>query len=715
VLTLRTPLEQLKYIGPRYASKLKRLGIFTIQDLLWHFPSRYEDFSNYTPIADLEPGSTVTLRGTVVSCEVRRSFRKRLTITEVVVADSSGEIRAVWFNQPYLRQTLYPGRLINISGKVKQEGDDLVLAHPGYELLNEKVIQEEQTRHTGRLVPIYPSTKGLTSRALRFFIQPLLENLPPPEEWLPKEVLRKLRLPEIHQALKSIHFPENIQDAERARERFIFENLFVFHLFNMREKLRLNQEQSIAFNIEEEWIDHFYKSLPFELTNDQRSVSKEIINDLKKDHPMNRLLQGDVGSGKTVIAALAAYLASRNNLQAAFMAPTEVLATQHFSTLKKVFSALPREKQPSLALLTSSKAMVFYENDLEQEVTKDKLKAEIEKGAIQILIGTHSLIEKDVRFQKLGLLVIDEQHRFGVAQRAALSRGGRGSKKNILPHLLSMSATPIPRTLMLSLFGDLDVSLIHELPQGRKPIVTKVVAPENRPKAYGFVKEHLKAGRQAFIICPRIEASGDEILTESDKRKLDVRSVKEEYDKLSQKIFPQFTVQMLHGQMKAKEKNEVMNQFQKGKIDLLVSTSVIEVGVDVPNATVMVIESAERFGLAQLYQFRGRVGRGTHQSYCLLFSGSESESTIHRLEALTTAQNGFELAEIDLKLRGPGQFLGTEQTGLPDELMSYLQNMELISQSLNEASSLIKKDPQLDKHPLLKERILFLGEKLHRE
>ena len=512
MLDLSVPLAQIPGIGPRFISKLKKLNIETVRDLLWHFPFRYEDFSQIYQIADLEPGQQATVQGVVRDIDVRRTWQRRMMIVEAIIEDDSGSIRAVWFNQPYIKNVLRPGRLANFSGKVALSENDIYLSHPTYELISKN--EKEETRHTGRLVPIYPETRGLTSKGLRFLIQPILKNLEPLTEWMPKETFKLNQLPEINSALQDIHYPETVEDATDARKRFAFENLFLLQLFNFQQKLKLAQEKAPVIKTDIGRMKSILAELPFELTLSQKKSLWEIIQDLRKPKPMNRLLQGDVGSGKTVVAALAALVAAQNDYQTAFMAPTEVLANQHFETLKKLFGRIRSANQPVLGLLTSAVAKIIYENDVEADIKKGEFSRLIKNGEVKIVIGTHALIsssapkkscgepsessnigrQKSVTFQKLGLVIIDEQHRFGVEQRATLS-GQRDEKTNFVPHFLSMSATPIPRTLMLTIFGDLDISTITELPAGRKNIITKVVAPANRSKAYQFIREQIRKGR----------------------------------------------------------------------------------------------------------------------------------------------------------------------------------------------------------------------------
>jgi ATP-dependent DNA helicase RecG len=716
VFTLITPLSKISIISPRFLKSLERLGLKTVGDLVWHFPNRYEDFSQIYKISDLEPGQEATINGLVKEVEIRRSWRKRMVIVEATIEDESGEVRAVWFNQPYLKNIIKPGRMMNFSGKVALGENEVYLSHPDYELT--RTSRRSETRHTARLVPIYPETRGLTSRALRFLVQPVLKDLIHLQDFLPEEILKEQNLPNIDESIRKIHFPDDLEQTEKIRRRFAFENLFLLQLFNIQQKIKLAQEHSPRIETDIPYVKKIVSALPFELTPSQKKSFWEIIKDLDKDRPMNRLLQGDVGSGKTIVAVLTALLAAKNGFQAAFMAPTEVLANQHFKTMKLLLKRLGEkvadEILPAFGILTSSGAKVSYDDELGSEVPKKNMLKKIQTGEVKIVIGTHSLIQKDVKFKNLGLVIVDEQHRFGVRQRAELLKTSSG----LIPHFLSMSATPIPRTLMLTIFGDLDISIIDELPKGRKRIITKIVAPENRGEAYEFIRKEAKNGRQVFVICPRIEkpeAAQNEKEVIYFQKNFEVKSVKEEFEKLSKNIFPDLRVQMIHGQLKAKEKEKIMHDFSERKTDILVSTSVIEVGVDIPNATIMMIEGSDRFGLAQLYQFRGRVGRGEHQSYCFLFTDSKGETTQRRLKAILEAKNGFELAERDLKFRGPGEFLGRSQTGLPDLAMSGLQDFNLIKNSREAALGILKTDSRLKKYPLLKSKLDEFQKIIHPE
>jgi ATP-dependent DNA helicase RecG len=538
------------------------------------------------------------------------------------------------------------------------------------------------------------------------------------KEWIPAEILAEFHFPELNEAIHSIHFPHTIEDATAARARFSFEELFLLQILNMQQKLKLATERAPVIVADIERVKAMLTRLPFELTHSQKQSLWEIIKDIEKPRPMNRLLQGDVGSGKTVVAASAALIAAENKLQTAFMAPTEILARQHFETMKKLFINLALgEAQPVIGLITGSSAHIFYGNELESKISKPEFSKKVAAGEVSIIFGTHALIQKTIAFAALGLVIIDEQHRFGVRQRAELN-AHKGDAP--IPHFLSMSATPIPRTLMLSVFGDLDLSLITELPVGRKEIKTEIVAPLKRTATYNFIREQIKEGRQAFVICPRIDPEEEEELKPGDVRaavakKLELKSVKEEYEKLSQKIFPDLRIAMLHGQMKPKEKEEVMRKFKDREFDILVATSVVEVGVDVPNASIMMIEGADRFGLAQLYQFRGRVGRGEYQSYCFLMADSQAAAANARLKAILEAKNGFELAEKDLALRGPGQFFGNVQTGLPDIAMEALRDPELVKNSREAAIRAVTADPGFKKNPALRKKVEEFRARLHQE
>ena len=720
MIALETPFLEIKGIGPKFVAKLKNLGVLTVKDLLWHFPFRYENFAAVKKIADLKINEQATVSGIIEKVKVQRTWKKKMFIVEAVILDDTGSISAVWFNQRHLAAILKKGQYVNFAGKVVSKKNKIYLSSPVYEFINQKLTTNNQqltTKHTARLVPIYPETKGLTPKALRYLIKPILDDLERLDDFLSRSVLKKFNFPEINQALYSIHFPDNLEAAKVAKRRFAFEDLFLLQLINLRQRLKLAKQKAFSFEAADEFIEKLFKNLPFELTESQKKSFFEILNDLKKSQPMNRLLQGDVGSGKTIVAALAAIIVSEpfdsvQGKQSVFMAPTEVLARQHYETIKRFFPKFNK----GLGLLISSETKIFYGDDLEQSVKKSGFLNKVSLAELKIIIGTHALIQKGVKFKNLAFVVIDEQHRFGVSQRASLVT----QESAFLPHFLSMSATPIPRTLTLTIFSDLNLSIISELPKNRKPVITKIVAPENRDKAYAFIRGQVKKGRQAFVICPRIDP------TQTNAGSLrqsalpwETKAVKEEYEKLSKKVFPDLKVGMLHGKMKAKEKEKIMSTFAKAtadkKIDILVSTSVVEVGVDIPNATIMMIEGAEKFGLAQLYQFRGRVGRGEHQSFCFLFTDSFSKTTRERLESLLQAKNGFELAEKDLAIRGPGEILGESQTGLPDLAMKAIQNPDLVKVSRQAAEELLEEDPNFENQPVLKNRLDLFQKEVHLE
>lgn len=718
VITLDTKLATVAGIAPKMLVKLTKMELLTVRDLLWHFPVRYEDYSKITKIAELKPGDQVTVRAEVRKVTTRQSFKSHISVVEVLATDETGGITLVWFNQPYVAKNLHEGAHVNFAGKVFSNKTGLHIANPSFETLHGTSV----TTHTAGLIPVYPETRGLTSKGLRYLIKSFLDIIEFIPDFLPEEVLTSHNLPDLNSALRKIHFPKSQESADRAKVRFAFEYVFLIQLNNLKARSLLSKETAPSLSVSDSERSAIIRSLPFELTESQKKTLEEILLDISKSHPMNRLVQGDVGSGKTAVAAVAALVAAKSNTQAVFMAPTEVLARQHYHTLTTVF----KKFDSGIALITGSESRIYFGEGLESKKSKPALIKDIESGKIKIVIGTHALIAEGkgkalkITFPKPGLIVIDEQHRFGVAQRAALLR--HKDSKLMLPHFLSMSATPIPRTLSLAIFGDLDVSTINELPKGRKSIVTKIVDPANRPKAYEFIKQHIATSRQAFFIYPRIETAQsepketNELMTACKKSMWsDVKAVKEEYERLSKRVFPNLRVAMLHGKMKATEKTKIMADFKAKKTDILVSTSVIEVGIDVPNATIMVIEGAERFGLAQLYQFRGRVGRGEHQSFCFLFTDSTSETTATRLNALLEAKNGFELAEKDLEIRGPGQFLGDKQTGVPDFAMKSLNDIQLIKSARDSAQKLLEKDIELKAYPLLAQKLAHLNKEVHLE
>ena len=706
-MNLSTPIEKIPRIGPFYQKKLKTLGIKTVQNLLYHFPHRYEDFSNLVPISKAKFGEKVCIQGKILEIETSRTWTKRMTLTRAIVKDDSGAIKVIWFNQPYLINVLKKGELICLAGKIsmgkasKKSPSEIYLASPIYE----KIGSPRELTHVGRLVPIYPETAKLSSRWLRYILKPLLLQLKGEiPDYLPEKIRKKEKFLSLKEALWQIHFPRQIELAKKARVRFAFEEIFKIALFTLKERVKLNKSRSIQTPLNLDIIKKFVASLPFKLTDGQKKSLWQILKDMEKNRPMNRLLEGDAGSGKTVVATAAALNTVKAGYQTAFMAPTEILAKQHFQEVAKLLSKF----NVNIAFLTGKEdkfSSKKIKNDF-VEISRKKLLEKTAKGEIDILIGTHALIQDQVKFAKLALVILDEQHRFGVRQRAKLT------KKELIPHLLSMTATPIPRTLALTIYGDLDISLIPELPKGRKKIVTQIIPPEGRKKAYDFIRKEVKRGRRAFVICPRIEGKSE---TEVNLLLTETKAVKKEYEKLSKEIFPDLKIAMMHGKMRPKEKEKIMRAFKVGKADILVSTSVVEVGIDVPQATVMMIEGAERFGLAQLHQFRGRVGRSKYQSYCFLFTESPAKRTSQRLRAILNSQDGFSLSQKDLEIRGPGELSGIRQSGLPDLAMASLRDIFLVEKARNAAKEILEEDPELQKYPLLKKGVEEFREMIHLE
>ena len=734
-MNLSTPIEEIPRIGPQYQKRLKKLGIKTVRDLLFHFPHRYEDFSDIIPISQATPGKIICIQGEITEIKNFRTFRRRMYITEAKVSDESGGIRVTWFNQPYLINTLKKGDFVFLAGKMVSKDGKKYLSSPAYEKIpafalrslgegglrlattgkpaqNFEDLNFDPT-HIGRIIPVYPETEGMSSRWLRFIIKPLLikikDGIP---ETLPEEIRKEQNLLPIKETIWQIHFPDTLEKAELSKKRFVFEELFDLALAILREKIKLAKEKAIVIPINLEVIKKFIQKLPFKLTLDQKKSAWQILKDLEKVRPMNRLLDGDVGSGKTVVATIAVLNAVKAGFQTAFMAPTEILAKQHFKTINGLLKGF----KVKIGLITG-KENFFDSKKIKRKEMIDKTK----NGEVDILIGTHALVQEKVEFKKLGLVIIDEQHRFGIEQRARLCHKGYGGQAKLIPHFLSMSATPIPRTLALTIYGDLDLSLIKEMPKGRKKIITRIIPPEKRQEAYNFIRSEVQSGRQVFVICPRIEPDepGEEAIASSLPfaqlrlaRVADVKAVKQEYEKLRKDVFPDLNVGMLHGKMKTEEKEKALLSFKERKTDILVSTSVIEVGIDFPNAAIMMIEGADKFGLSQLHQFRGRVGRGKDQSSCFLFSEFQYNP---RLKAMVSCQDGFELAEKDLKLRGPGDLTGQRQWGFPDFVMASLKNIELVEKTREAAKEILTKDPELKKYPLLRERLEKFRERIHLE
>lgn len=670
-MQITTPVSQFFRVGKTAAKYLERLGVRVAKDLLYYFPFRYEDFRAVVPIAELKEGAAVTVSGRLELIANRRGFRARRIVTEALISDETGSIRVVWFNQPFLTDILHTGDELFVSGVVKADKLGVALVSPVYE----KKTGGEPT-HTARLVPIYSLTAGITQKQLRFLVKqalPLAESLP---EWLPETFRREYHLISLPRAIKTIHFPSDPTEADTAARRLKFDELFVLQLQAAlaRRELSARRAPRLAFYGAE--MRSFVRSLPFTLTRSQKVAAWAILKDLDRVAPMNRLLSGDVGSGKTVVAAMALYTAALSKYQAVLMAPTEILAEQHYASLNNLLHSRAR-----LGLLTRSSHCLSRGALLggTRAARKRELIKAVQSGEVDVVVGTQALLEEAVDFRNLALVIVDEQHRFGVAQRDAIKMKGRGA------HFLSMTATPIPRSLALLLYGDLDVSQIRELPPGRKPVITRLVDPINRGKAYQFIRDQVRAGRQVFVVCPLIEGANPE--------SAEKKSVLSEYAKLSQKIFPDLRVRFLHGRLKSAEKESALSDFKNRRADILVATSVIEVGIDIPNAGLMMVEGAERFGLAQLHQFRGRVGRSGHRSYCLLFTEDASAAALERLRYFENHHDGFALAEKDLALRGPGEVYGTEQSGMMQLRLATVADRELI-QSARMAAERVARETQ---------------------
>lgn len=695
MIDFSTRLDTFSSIKKAHWYGLKRLGIETVRDLFYHFPNRYEDYATLVPINSLGIDTKATVEGTVTEVKSERSWKKKMLITRVRIEDETGSLRVIWFNQRFVESVMKLGERVRLSGKITQDKTGLIMQSPAFERA------ERSATHTGRLVPVYPETTGVTSKFLRWQLATLFQKIETIPDPIPQAILTELHLPSLRSALAYIHFPKDERQVLLAEKRFAFEEMFLLQLKSLSLKHQATTGRAIPFLNTQSSIIELKQSLPFELTTGQTKALGEIFTDLGKSHPMNRLLNGDVGSGKTIVAALALAAVCEAGYQGALLAPTEVLAEQHARTFYSLFGTTGK----NIALLTGSHSELNGET-----IKKPALQKAIAAGIPDIVIGTHALLEDRVVFHQLALVVVDEQHRFGVSQRARLQeltfQSDDGSRIHS-PHFLSMTATPIPRTLTLSLFGSLDLSLLDEVPAHKKPIITRVAATdEARHKVYAFIREEIQKGHQAFVILPLVETS---------KAMEEVKAATTEHTQLQNEIFPNLRIGLLHGRQKPKEKDTIMQNFKQKKIDILVATAVVEVGIDIQNATVMLIEGAERFGLSQLHQFRGRVGRGPEQSYCFLFPTNGKSPESARLQALEKHASGFDLAEIDLKLRGPGAFLGTRQSGLPDIAMEHLANARLIALAREKAESVLKNDPKLKSHPLLQNALQKFEEQIHLE
>jgi len=708
---------------------LKRLGIATVEQLLLHLPQRYEDVSDIQAVGSLVKGQDAIIFGQIGGLNTRKSWKSKVPISEGWVEDGTARMKIMWFNQPYIAKMLTDGMYVKLVGKVAGDEGKLYLTNPEIEKLDSLPIDRHDSifNNTSNLdetiYPVYRETKGVTSKWFFHTVQKcfgagILDKL---EDPIPEEVLNRYNLPVLQTALQWIHTPKKAEHAQSARKRFAFEEVFYIQTAKARERAQISVTSSYVVVTDKKHIEAFTSRFPFPLTNAQKKSINDILTDFSGKHPMSRLLEGDVGSGKTAVAATTAYavatsrppegLASKlqfGNLQVAYMAPTEILAKQHFESFIGYFKHLPIQ----IGLVTGSGCFKFPSKSNPEKptpISKAQLLKWVKNGEIPILIGTHALIYKSVEFKHLAHVIIDEQHRFGTNQRRALAK-----KDERMPHLLSMTATPIPRTLALTVYGDLDISLLDEMPKGRKPIITKIFTPSLMEEVYAHVRSELASGRQAYVICPRIEEPDP-----TKENALQLKSVKQEAERLKKLVFKDARIDILHSKMTPKEKDTVMLKFLSHEIDILVATSVVEVGVNVPNATNIIIEGAERFGLAQLHQLRGRVVRGTHQAYCFAVTTKDTTGktgkTMERLKALTEAKNGFELAEYDLTLRGSGELYGMKQWGLTDLGMEAIKNIKMVEAARKEAQALIASDSTLKNYPVIAKKIDLLSKNLHME
>ncbi len=726
-MNLEDQLAKLFRIQDTQKKALARIGLLTVRDLLYYFPTRYNDASAVKLIRDVVPGETVTLYGTLSKLKTKKGFKSKIPMGEATLTDPSGSIPVVWFNQAYMAKMVHEGEAVLMSGRVSEGKNGIYLGNPELEKGAVLPIDAHDTLFGGNapeatMYPVYRETRGVTSKWIFHHVQKILASgiLDSIEDYIPESILKKYNLPSLHTALVWVHAPRKSDDATAARKRFAFEEVFSIQLRRLQDKMEFSKQAAYEVGIDEDAIEEFLSHFPFDATDAQLRAINTILEDMQKEHPMARLLEGDVGSGKTLVAATAAYAIVKNRpldkkkgvkqtfgaLQVAYMAPTEILATQLFENFIEYF----RGTGIQIGLMTGSGCRKFptkvaSAREPWTNISRPQLLKWVKNGEIPIVVGTHALIQKKVEFKDLALVVIDEQHRFGVAQRAKLAR-----KVGHAPHLLSMTATPIPRTLALTIYGDLDLSLLDAMPLGRKPVITEIVTSDKRKETYEAIRKEMKKGRQLYVICPRInEPDPDKEMA------LQLRSVMEEAKRLKKEVFPEYEFGILHSKMTKEKKEEAMKDFSEKKTDILVATSVVEVGVNVPNATLIIIEGGERFGLAQLHQLRGRVIRSSDQAYCYVFADVKSGKTFDRLKALKTAKSGFELAELDLALRGSGELSGDKQWGLSDLGMEAIKNLKMVEAARTEAGALLLKDPELTRLPLLKQEISRRHVELHFE
>ena len=718
-MELIDPISQFHKLTEIQTKALKRLGLNTVRDLLYYFPTRYGNIFTVKMIGDLISGEESEVYGVINKLKTGKTFRTRMPFAEAVLSDETGKKTLKWFHQPYIAKIISEGKMVKVCGKTTEnKKGELSFLNPNIEVVGEVPIAVGDslftTSESSLGLPVYPESRGVTSTWIHHAVTRAFKNgaLDKIKDPIPKEILTKYSLPSLRTAMIWIHNPRKKEDSESARKRFAFEEIFFIQLKKQHERKLYEKSKTFIIEPNEKDMQEFIKRFPFKATDAQTRAIDHIVKDFKRGYAMSRLLEGDVGSGKTAVAAVTAFAAvttpppdnKYGNLQVAYMAPTEILANQHFESFIKFFAYLGVQ----IGLITGSGCKKFPSKTnpgQSTNISKTQLLKWVEKGEIPILIGTHALISKNVKFKNLAYIIIDEQHKFGTKQRQKLR-----NKDDIVPHLLSMTATPIPRTLALTLYGDLDLTLLDTLPLGRKKTETFIVRPKEREKMYEEIRNRLSAGRQLYVICPRIAEPDPDKQTA-----LLVASAEAEAKRLKEKIFPEFNIGLLHGKMTPKDKENAMKDFEKNKNQILVSTSVVEVGVNVPNATMIIIEGAERFGLAQLHQLRGRVARSSHDSYCFVFSDSESQKTLERLESLVKARNGFELAEFDLKQRGPGELSGLKQWGVSDIAMEAIKNIKMVEAARNEAREIIEQNEDIDHLPLTQKEYLYRTQYLHME
>lgn len=709
MLTKNTALEQIQRLSPFQKKTLIKMRLKTVENLLRYFPVRYGETSPIKSIGYLTNREDAVVFGKISNLKIAKTFKSKVAIGSAEIEDNTGKIKAVWFNQPYIAKMFSEDSLVRIEGKVSLKKDgSLYFSNPKIEKVDRTPEGTSESLFPGEenhdLSPTYSESNGISSNWIYYTLQKIfkntvLENIVDP---IPKEILEKYHLPSLRTAFVWIHAPRKKEDAMIARKRFAFEEIFLIQLDRQKEKILGEKEKSFSISKTKEEMRGFTDTFPFPLTGAQNKTIETILKDFETGHPMSRLLEGDVGSGKTAVAASTSFAIVTTtppdrkvgNLQVAYMAPTEILAEQHFESFIEFFA----KYKIQIGLITGSGAKKFPSKSSKEKwtkISKPQLLKWVENGEIPVLIGTHALIQKTVKFKNLALIIIDEQHRFGVKQRKELR-----NKQDMAPHLLSMTATPIPRTLALTIFGDLDLSLLDELPPGRKPVETKIVLPDERNEVYEKLRKELEKGRQAYVICARINAPD-----ETKEMAVNAKSVIEETKKLQEKIFPEFNIMALTGKMTPAQKEETMRKFKAGEANILVATSVVEVGVNVPNATIILIENAERFGLAQLHQLRGRILRSSHKPYCFVFAETKSQKTITRLKSFVSAKNGFELAEFDLQQRGAGDLIGIKQWGISDLAMEALKNIKMVEAARLEARNILEKDLGLKNYPLLRAHI----------